>query len=180
MIKKAGYIIAFFTVAIIINALGLINIPCAWDMQDFQIDLFTICSVLAGFSFTVMGLLTTILSDELIKKLENTSIVTSKSELILKSILWFGAPAVLSILFFTGVIDKLSDLIKLPFVEGLLFVSQIECLLIGFWFFFRATKGVYKLIQKIYGYNKEEMENKKDEFNKEMDQAKKRRDELKD
>lgn len=95
MIKKAGYAIAFFTVAIIINALEIINIPYAWEMKDFQINLFTICSVLAGFSFTVMGLLTTILSDELIRKLKNTSVVTSKSELILKSIIWFGVPAVL-------------------------------------------------------------------------------------
>ncbi|MCI7301535.1 MAG: hypothetical protein SOR93_06510 [Clostridiales Family XIII bacterium] len=180
MIKKAGYAIAFFTVAIIINALEIINIPYAWEMKDFQINLFTICSVLAGFSFTVMGLLTTILSDELIRKLKNTSVVTSKSELILKSIIWFGVPAVLSVLFFTGIIDKFCSLIKLSFIEGLLFVSQIECLLIGFWFFFQATKGVYKLIQKIYGYNQKEMENKKTEFDNEMEQAKKRRDELKD
>ena len=171
MLKKIGYIITYVIIVIINHRIGIIDIPCIADMRDFQINLFTICSVLAGFSFTVLGVLTAILSDKVMEILDNTSIVTNKSELILKSVIAFMIPSVLAILFFTGIIDCISSTTNFLFIRELLFVFQITSLFIGFVFFLRATKGVYNLIKAIYGYNKNKMEKKKDEFDRAAEKA---------
>lgn len=164
MKKKIATIIGLIVVSVTNNFLGIIRIPNECKMESFQFDLFTICSVLAGFSFTVMGLLAGILSEELVEKLKNTTLITNKSELILKSIICFGIPSGLSVLFFTGIIDWLCELINLYFIMDFLFVTQVICILVGFFYFFRATRGIYLLIEKIYGVNEIEMKEKKQRF----------------
>lgn len=174
MLKIIGYIITYVLIVIINHKIGIIDIPCIEDMRDFQINLFTICSVLAGFSFTVLGILTTILSDKVKEELNNTSIVTSKSEFILKSVIAFMVPSAIAVLFFAGIIDWISNITKFLFIRELLFVMQIVSLFIGFAFFLQATKGVYDLIKAIYGCNKNEMNKKKEEFDKAVEKARER------
>ncbi len=175
VVYTIAYIIALGTIASINNNWRIIIIPSQEEMQKFQMDLFTICSVLAGFAFTVMGILTTLLSDDIKKKLKNTSFVTEKSKMILKSIVWCGIPAILAIFFFTGIIERVCLLTGFSFFREYLFITQIMCLLIGIIFFLRATNGVYKLIEKIYGYNREEVAARKDEFKRNLEDLKKRR-----
>lgn len=149
--------------------IGFLKIPDNDQMLEYQFNLFTIASVLAGFSFTVLGLLSGVFSEKMVEKLKNTTIVTDKSRKIVSSIIWFGISAFISLIFIIGIVDFASGENKcLIIIKELLFVGEIISIFVGLTYFLRATKGVYFLIQKIYGYDMEEINKKKESFKEAM------------
>lgn len=153
------------------------NIPIAKDMVGYQVNLCTISTIFAGFSFTVLGMLITACSDELIKKLKDTNIVTIKSKKIIESIVALGISCLVSLAYITGfegalekVFSKIFDDVSI--ITDILFFLGIGFLLYGIVFFVLSANGVYSLIKKIYGYNKGNYEERKKMFDKNLEKMK--------
>lgn len=80
------------------------------DMVNYQFNLFTISSGLAGFSFTTLGILLGMGSEVLIEKLKDTEIVTSKCRTIAQSLFFLCTACVAALYFIVGfhtVIDRI-------------------------------------------------------------------------
>lgn len=176
MVKKqiANIIVILFSIIVTITnqKIGFINIPTAEKMLEFQFNLFTISSVLAGFSFTVLGLLLTLFSEKIQDKLKNTTIVTKKSSKIAKSIIYFGVSALISLLFIIGIADLVDIQNNYLKIKEFLFVGEIVSIFAGLIYFLKAMKGVYILIQKLYGCDMIEIQHKKELFEEELKKQK--------
>lgn len=172
MRKKYGINIIVVFIIIIMTVTNhkvyFLKMPDTDKMLEYQFNLFTIASVLAGFSFTVLVLLSGLFSEKMVEKIKNTTIVTDKSRRIVNSIIWFGISALISLLFIIGVADFVNKENKYFTIKELLFVGEIICIFVGVVHFLRATKGVYFLIQKIYGCDIDEIEKKKKNFEEAM------------
>ena len=177
MKKTSNYIICtvFLVITFVNHKITFISIPDMKSMMNFQFNIFTFSSVLAGFSFTVLGLLTGLFSEHIKEKLKNTSIITRKSSSIVRSIIWFGVSALLSILFVLGVVDFINIEIKWWNLRDFLFICEVGCIFVGLIYFLVATKGLYELIQKIFGYNSNEVIKRKETFKKSFENAKRKR-----
>ena len=74
--------------------------------------LFTIVSVFAGFSFSVLGLLISLASTKLMKKLEQTNILSSNCRIIIWSIVMFMGSFFMSLYFLVGIDQFVLNLFK--------------------------------------------------------------------
>lgn len=153
------------------------NIPNADEMVDYQVNLCTISTIFAGFSFTVLGILLTACSEELMRKLKNTNIVTLKSRKITESIVTLVISSIVSLIYITGfegVLEKVFLIIfkDIEVIRNILFFLGIGFLLYGIIFFILSANGVYSLIKKIYGYNKQDFETRKQVFLKNLKEIK--------
>ena len=94
---------------------GLINynvISLPKDMVDYQFNIVTIVSVFAGFSFSVLGLLISLASTKLMKKLEQTNILSSNCRIIIWSIVMFMGSFFMSLYFLVGIDQFVLNLFK--------------------------------------------------------------------
>lgn len=147
-----------------------IALPDSANMAEFQFNMFTISSVLAGFSFTILSILLGISSEKIMHKLNNTTIITEKSEKIVMSLLEFCLSGLISLLFIVGIMD-------LPYImriRRLIFFCGEVFLFIGLLYFVKSVYEIYKLIITIYGVNSKEVENKRREFKNALNKAKER------
>lgn len=175
--KKKFFIQSIFILIIsIFLSLSKISLPNAIDMVDFQFNMFTISSVLAGFSFTTLGILLGMSSETLMDKLKNTTIITDKSEKIVMSLLEFCFSGLISLLFVIGIMDLLY--VK-PARKILFFYGELS-LLVGLIYFLISVYEIYGLIKTIYGVNVKKAEDKRKKFLADLDEAKKRNAEYSD
>lgn len=176
--------IAFILSGIINNKIGFLKLPSADNMVDYQVDLCTISTIFAGFSFTVLGILLTACSEELIKNLKDTDIVTVKSEKIIESIIALGISCIGSLIYITGFETTLETALSIIFentsiITNILFFTCIGFLLYGIISFVLAAKGVYDLVKKIYGYNKDKYRKRKEKFDAKLEEMKLKQEGLK-
>ena len=165
-------------ISIIINSQYCLQIPELNQMKEFQFNLFTVTSVMEGFSFTTLGIILGLSSEPIIKKLKGTTILAKKCESTAKSIFFFIFSGIISLLFIFGIfeLEYISKTIKHFYILGVLF------LILGFIYFIKSVYETYKLIIKIFDISKDEKdrckrcfvnkENKKDndDYNLEQDE----------
>ena len=66
-------------------------------MVEFQFNTITVSTVFAGFSFTVLGISLGMFSEPMMEKLKDTSIVTQKSQKLMRSVIYFCGSGILSL-----------------------------------------------------------------------------------
>lgn len=68
---------------------NILSLPVSISMLDFQLNIITIVTVFAGFSFSVLGLLISLSATKIMEKLIETSILEESCKIITKSIIVF-------------------------------------------------------------------------------------------
>lgn len=172
MLNKIIILLCFWIIAFVNKKMGFISVPEAELMTDFQFNLFTVSTVLAGFSFAVLGILTGLHSEELIQKISDTSIVSKKSETIKKSIFWFCFSCAISILYVVGIIDFIDGKVQKISISNYMFIYCVLSCAMGLIYFLISTYGVYNLIERVFGYNKKAAKKEKKEFFEEIQRIK--------
>ena len=146
--------IIFSVVAIIDKRQHYFLIPAQEKMIDTQTNLFTICSVFAGFSFSILGLIMGVFSEKVIEKLKGTTLVERKCNCIMQSIIYFCISGFISLIFISGLNIYLEGIIKTrEIINNVLYINGIGFLLWGMIYFIAAVKNLLLIIEKIYGFN---------------------------
>lgn len=166
MIQSCLVFSMFFTAIAIANVKkSYFVIPIQESMLDTQSNLFTICSVFAGFAFSILGLIMGIFSEKIIEKLKGTTLIQRKCACIVKSIVYFCLSGFVSLIFMVGFNVYLSEITGMKtLVNNVLYINGIGFLLIGMIYFIAAVKNLFIIIEKIYGFNDKEYENKREKF----------------
>ncbi len=129
-------------------------IPAQDQMIDTQSNLFTICSVFAGFSFSILGLVMGIFSEKMIEKLKGTTLIQRKCTHIVQSIIYFCISGFISLLFMLGFNIFISELTgKEKLIDNVLYINGIGFLLLGMMYFIWAVKNLFGIIEKLYAFN---------------------------
>ena len=166
MIRSCLFFGVFFSVIAIANVKkNYFIIPSQESMLNTQSNLFTICSVFAGFSFSILGLIMGIFSEKIIQKLKGTTLIHRKCVCIVKSIVYFCVSGFVSLVFMVGFNVYLSEVTDMGIiVNNVLYINGIGFLLVGMIYFIAAVKNLFIIIEKIYGLNDKEWENKRKKF----------------
>ena len=138
---------------------GLLSIPIKEeDMKNYQFNLITIDTVFAGFSFTVLGMLISFASTEMMQQLKETHILTNQCNNIADSIIMFIISSIISLWFifamYSNAIYWICDNIEISQVHikivEILFTLEIGYLLYGILLFVISVKGMVMLMRKIF------------------------------
>lgn len=144
-------------------------IPDSKDLIEYEFNLFTISSVFAGFSFTTLGILLGMSSENIMQRLQNTTVITNKSKNIVMSLLFFCVSCFISLAFIIGCTGLVSGIF-----QKVIYYFGIITLLIGIVYFLLSVYEIYDLIRCVYGVNLKEVNKKKDKFEQELSKAKDR------
>ena len=138
---------------------GLLSIPIKEeDMKNYQFNLITIDTVFAGFSFTVLGMLISFASTEMMQQLKETHILTNQCNNIADSIIMFIISSIISLWFifamYSNAIYWICDNIEISQLHikivEILFTLEIGYLLYGILLFAISVKGMVMLMRKIF------------------------------
>ncbi len=176
--KNKKRIISFVVYSILLLVIGIVNlkwkfiqIPKSDEIVNQQIDYITISTVFAGFSFTALGLLLGLSSEQLIEKIKNTDIIMDKVGRIISSIVFFILSVVVSLFFVLGLDDSLiANEEVLLLVDNVLYVVGVGYLICGIFYFVYAVYELYDLIKRVYGYNKKITAERIDVAKKQMEE----------
>lgn len=157
--KVIKVIIVYTFILLVISGLNsrfkIITIPNPEEMISRQIDYITISTVFAGFSFTALGLLLGLSSEELIRKIKNTDIIMNKVKRIINSIVFFLCSAIISLFWVLGLdISLVRDIEIWSVINSTLYVVGAGYLICGISYFIYSVYELYDLVRLIYGYNK--------------------------
>ena len=115
---------------------NLIIIPKGDAMVSRHIDFITISTVFVGFSFTALGMLLGLSSENLIEKIKNTCILMDKVGRIICSIVFFIISVAISLLFVLGVNpSNFMSEDKGLLLDGMFYVWCVGCLIVGIFYF---------------------------------------------
>ena len=140
--------------------------------------MFTISTVLAGFSFTTLSMLLSMNSEERMRKLDDTSVVINKSKKIVISLIYFMISSLMSLFLILNV-PKLLENIKivvsekidvLGLIQRFIYYAGILSLLVGIIYFIISVYEVYDLIKRVYGISDSAKQQAK-EFRKTIEQS---------
>lgn len=171
MKKKSLLIISLSIIAaaLINHQVSIINIPIRSKMEDYQIDYITISTVFAGFSFTILGIMLGLSSEELIKRISGTEIIINQVKNIVTSIVLFIASVAVSIIFVLGLDKSIIRALNkhgyccmeaIVTVDSILYIVGLGCLISGIIYFAISVRDFYKLIVHIYSFNRHKSDNK--------------------
>lgn len=98
-VKIIIYIILSFIVSLAVMKVRIISIPSSDKLTSRIIDIITISSIFAGFSFTSLSVLLGLASDKFIEKLEETDIMENKVDKIIDSLIFLTISIIISLFF---------------------------------------------------------------------------------
>ena len=119
------------------------------DSVEYHFNIITINSILSGFSLTNLGILISISSDQLIKKLEGTDILIKRNVLISYSII-YGAISILISLFFVLDLHLVIKGVPISFIGDFFFTAEIIALILSVVYFLLSLRKMIQLLSYIY------------------------------
>lgn len=175
---KNKIIIQSIVLAIVSVIISGINSELPKEMVSYQFNMFTISTVLAGFSFTTLSMLLSMNSEERMRKLDDTSVVINKSKKIVISLIYFMISSLMSLFLILNV-PKLLENIKivvsekidvLGLIQRFIYYAGILSLLVGIIYFIISVYEVYDLFKRVYGISDSAKQQAK-EFRKTIEQS---------
>lgn len=167
--NKVIFILIVSALVIIISIFigyDLLPLPKLEDSIISQFNLIiTTNSIIAGFSFTNLGILISLSDTDLVKRLSNTTIMTRKNEILITSIDFCCLSIFISLIFVlrldTTIVKPLCfnlltrDLyyIIYPKLISFLYNLSIFSLISGLIYFVKSIKEVSNLLMKVYESN---------------------------
>lgn len=151
--------VLIFLLKIVAN-ITLLNLPDDAEKIDFHFNLITINSIIAGFSFTNLGILISLSDADLVKKISSTSIIPRKNKVLIMSVISCCISIFLSLIFvleidetiiqpILNVITK-QNTIVFEDLSYLLYILCIAFLIFGIVMFAKSIKEMSNLLLKIY------------------------------
>lgn len=180
--KKVLFILSLLLAAILlwINfKYSLITLPVN-NMVEYQFNLFTINSVLAGFIFTTLGILLGMCSEPFMERVKDTEIVTNKCKKLAISIIFFCISCFISLYFILRcdiVLTRISMKLfnrRFNIINQSLFFLENLCLFVGLIYFVISICGVYDLIKRVYGFKSKNYKKIKNNFTEDLKEARQR------
>lgn len=159
MSKNRWIIAALYLMYIILNVkFEFIELPSSDNMIMYQFSLFTIISVVAGFTFTVLTMILGFCSEEKIIKMSGTSLIKNMCKKILMSLIFFSISGIVSLAYIMGVTDELisfcgklsCNYLTEAAANNILFSTELYMLIIGMALFMKSVKGIYDLILEVH------------------------------
>ena len=180
-VKGIIALIVFIIFFFINNKYSFIYIPnTEANMKDYQFNIITICTVFAGFSFTVLGLLISLSSSEVMVRLKETTILSKQCSLITDSIVMFILSAIVSIFFIFGlykeIIGRICNFIKMFSQEDaieVMYIIGIGYLICGILIFVMSVKNMVVLMNYIFEEDIRKGRQKAEKFLEAADKQKK-------
>jgi len=172
-------ILVFFGVAFINNKFQIMQVPV--DAVNYEFNLITIVTVFAGFSFSVLGLILSLSTSDIIKKLEETNLISDNCRVIYRSIISFIISFFLSLYFIVGIDAFISDFIiqnngNIYFfliARSVVFVFGICYMIRGIILFMISVKKMVGLMNYIFASNMKKAQKKIELFNKSIENIEK-------
>lgn len=104
-----GFVTIIAVMLMLINCkTNFFSIPMS-DVKDLQNNIVTISSVFAGFSFTVLGLLISLSSTNIMIKLKQTDVLSRKCVIISSSIQMFVVATIVSLSYVYIIVYKIEN-----------------------------------------------------------------------
>ena len=139
-------------VAFINYKMNILVIPVQNNMVEIQSNLFTVCSVFAGFGFSILGLVLGLFSERIADKLKGTTLIQRKCNDIVKSIVFFCCSGMISLSFMLGINNFFIKIFEeVDVVNNILYITGIGFLVMGIIRFLFAVRDFLMIIEKIYG-----------------------------
>ena len=184
--NKKNIIIKYFSMIavciifmLINNKIRIISIPSDKDMADYQFNMFTISSVFAGFAFTMLGMLLGMSSENLIKRIRKTDIITHKCEKIVFCLICFCSSGIFSLVLILGIDVFLDKILKKDVFDNIFFLLVVVFLVAGLIYFIISIKELTGLIKRIYGCSEASKEQQRKEYDVDIMDMKIRKKETK-
>lgn len=153
------------------------------DNSEIHFDLLTVSSIIGGFMFTSLGLLLSVSEYSIIKKLNETSIMSKKNGRIIKGLTFNMVSIFISLIFILKlekvliVFDKILKSINFNisiygFLINYLAILGLICLVMSFIYFSLSIKDITTILRAIEEDNKKKklppelIDNLKDKINK--------------
>lgn len=156
LIKLLVFTAILIMVGVINSIVDVIVLPIN-NMIDRQVDYITISTVFAGFSFTALGLLLGMSSEQLIVRVKNTSIIPKKINKIISSIVFFIASVFVSLVYILGIADLIMSVNNIGrAVYEIIYILGIGYLIVGIGYFVISVFELSDLIKRVYDYNSNE------------------------
>lgn len=151
--------VLIFLLKIVAN-ITLLNLPNDAEKIDFHFNLITINSIIAGFSFTNLGILISLSDADLVKKISSTSIIPRKNKVLIMSVISCCISIFLSLIFVLEIDETIIQPILKVFAKRndivfkdlsyFLYILCIAFLIFGIIMFAKSIKEMSNLLLKIY------------------------------
>lgn len=167
--NKIIFILIVSALVIIISIFigyDLLPLPKLEDSIISQFNLIiTTNSIIAGFSFTNLGILISLSDTDLVKRLSNTTIMTKKNEILITSIDFCCLSIFISLIFVlrldTTIVKPLCfnlltrDLYYIIYPKSISFLYNLSIfsLISGLIYFVKSIKELSNLLMKVYESN---------------------------
>lgn len=174
---NVGISISFFAIIILIasiyewstsNSIIIIN-----DYSSFSEKIVTINSIICGFSLTNLSVLISISDDQLVKKLEGTSILNRRNVAICKSVIYGAISIVTSIISFLNINMEIfpSTIQKIEqHIVSFGTTVEVVSLIFSIYYFLISIKLMIRLLRYIYipkkRYSDEDLAKLKEQLNR--------------
>ena len=143
------------------------------DYSSFGEKIVTINSIICGFSLTNLSVLISISDDQLVKKLEGTSILNRRNVAICKSVIYGAISIVTSIISFLNVnVEIFPSIVQRTEKHLISFGTtvQVVSLIFSIYYFLISIKLMIRLLRYIYipkkRYSDEDLANLKEQLNR--------------
>ena len=143
------------------------------DYSSFGEKIVTINSIICGFSLTNLSVLISISDDQLVKKLEGTSILNRRNVAICKSVIYGAISIVTSIISFLNVnVEIFPSIVQRTEKHLISFGTtvQVVSLIFSIYYFLISIKLMIRLLRYIYipkkRYSDEDLAKLKEQLNR--------------
>lgn len=179
--KQKVNMIFLIVLSIINMVFNIIYFPNSKQMVEYQFNFFTTITVLAGFSFTALGILLSLTGEKIFEKLKNTRILNDLYINIVRSIRYLIYSSIISLFFILG-FDKQMERISIHmpdvYIEKVrIFIYSIECgfVILGIVYFLKAMSTIAKIISKMFPGKSDKIKIKEKEYKDSSQIVKERR-----
>lgn len=143
------------------------------DYSSFGEKIVTINSIICGFSLTNLSVLISISDDQLVKKLEGTSILNRRNVAICKSVIYGAISIVTSIISFLNInVEIFPSIVQRTEKHLISFGTtvQVVSLIFSIYYFLISIKLMIRLLRYIYipkkRYSDEDLAKLKEQLNR--------------
>lgn len=128
------------------------------SMQEYLFNIITVCTVFAGFSFTVLGLLISLTPSKTMDRLKETSILSKHCNIIADSIIMFVISTFVSLfivfVIYSDFVLELCEKVTLfklhDIIINLLYIISFGYLIYGITLFVVSVKKMIVIMQQIF------------------------------
>lgn len=179
--KQKMNIIFLIALSIVNMVFNIIYFPDNKQMMEYQFDFFTTITVLAGFSFTALGILLSLTGEKIFEKLKDTSILNTLYINIVRSIRYLLYSSIISLFFILGFDKQMGKIpVHLPYlnVEKVrIFIYSIECgfVILGMVYFLKAMSTIAQIISKMFPDKSDKIKTKEKEYKDSFQRVKEKR-----